>query len=67
MEFCMESPLLEMPCRRLCLMVSYLRISQKRMQRMVSTGKSETFDGMGVTEGCEREQVCKVGTCMAGK
>ena len=35
MEFCMESLLLEMPCRRVCLVVSYLRISQKRMQRMV--------------------------------
>ena len=34
---------------------------------MVSTGKSETFDGMGVTEGCERERVCKMGACMAGK
>ena len=37
------------------------------LQRMVSTGKSETFDGMGVTWGCARERSCKVRARMAGK
>ena len=35
MELCMEYPLLEIPMRRECLILSYLRISQKWMQRMV--------------------------------
>ena len=32
----------------------------------VSTGKSETFDGLGVTWGCEREGLVRMGMRVAG-
>ena len=38
----------------------------RSLQRMVSTGKSETFDGLGVTWGCEREGLVRMGMRVAG-